>query len=141
VSESLPVIFPLHPRTEKALKGFGLYDALNDAVELVPPLGYLDMVAHEISSTVIVTDSGGVQKEAYFFQKPCITLRNETEWVELVEAGVNRLIDPEAEDLMTAAIFDSLDQNINFPIGLYGNGRAAKHIVSTMLNLTNMLRL
>jgi UDP-GlcNAc3NAcA epimerase len=140
VSESLPVVFPLHPRTEKALKGFGLYDVLNDVVELVPPLGYLDMVALEISSTIIVTDSGGVQKEAYFFQKPCITLRKETEWVELVDAGVNQLIDPENESLITAAILGALVAKVNFPVGLYGDGRAAKHIVSTMLSFSNELK-
>lgn len=85
----LPVILPLHPRTRNKLQQMGL--SLPSNVHAVDPVGYLEMVWLESYCKLVATDSGGMQKEAYFHQKPCVTLRDETEWVELVELGVNYL--------------------------------------------------
>lgn len=85
------VVFPVHPRTKKMLDKFGL--RFNGHVRLLEPVGYLEMIYLENRCEAVMTDSGGVQKEAYFARKPCITLRDETEWVETVEAGWNRCVD------------------------------------------------
>lgn len=92
----LPVILPLHPRTRGKLRDYGITPAAN--LHLVDPVGYLEMIWLEANCRLVATDSGGVQKEAYFFAKPCVTLRDQTEWVELVEAGWNTLVgaDPQA---------------------------------------------
>src|SRR5690606_3640596 len=98
---TLPVILPLHPRTAGRMKALGL---AFERVRTVPPVGYLDMVALESQAALIATDSGGVQKEAFFFKVPCVTLRDETEWVELVELGWNRLASPIEESLAQCII-------------------------------------
>jgi len=89
------ITFPIHPRTVKFL-GSSIHDFSN-MIDFIEPLGYLDFVAMMEYSSLIVTDSGGIQKEAYLLKKPCVTLRTETEWVETVEAGWNLLVDPNEE--------------------------------------------
>lgn len=93
-SHKIPVVWPLHPRTRAILNKMGRLDQLSQKVNLIEPIGYLAMVQLEKYAALIVTDSGGVQKEAFFYQVPCITLRDETEWVELVNAGWNTLVPP-----------------------------------------------
>jgi UDP-GlcNAc3NAcA epimerase len=83
-----PVIVPLHPRTKQSIAAAGIDSG---ALRLVPPLGYLDMSRLLDGASTVFTDSGGLQKEAYFHRKPCVTLREETEWIETIEAGWNRL--------------------------------------------------
>lgn len=85
-------IFPLHPRTEKRLKQFGLYDALSQNVKITNPLGYFDFIKLMENSKKIITDSGGIQKEAYILKIPCITIRKNTEWVDTVKDGWNVLV-------------------------------------------------
>ncbi len=85
----LQIIWPVHPRTAQVIRNMGLQISPN--IHLIPPLGYLDMLSLEMRAELILTDSGGVQKEAYFLQKPCITLRDQTEWIETVEDGWNKL--------------------------------------------------
>lgn len=85
-----PLVIPLHPRTSEALQNSGLaFDS--DAIVTIPPLGYFDMCQLTRSSAIVLTDSGGLQREAYFYRVPCVTLRDETEWVETIECGWNRL--------------------------------------------------
>lgn len=86
------VIFPLHPRTKKKIEDFGLFEKIKRNIVLIDPVGYLDMLCLEMNAYSILTDSGGVQKEAYWMKIPCITLRNETEWIETVESGWNTLV-------------------------------------------------
>jgi UDP-GlcNAc3NAcA epimerase len=124
-----PVVMPVHPRTKAKIAEAGIL--VPDAVRLVPPVGYLEMAWLESRCTAIATDSGGVQKEAYFHGKRCITLRDETEWVELVEIGANQLAgtDPEA---ISKAISAGAGEAIGSTL-LYGDGDASGRIVSELL--------
>ena len=125
--ERLPdeVVFPLHPRTAKRLGETGLRDRLERAATLTPPLGYLDFLELTRNARAVLTDSGGVQKEAFLLETPCVTLRDTTEWVETVAAGWNVLVDLDADAALAA-----LEQPV--PAGqrpdLYGGGRAAERI-------------
>lgn len=125
----VPVVLPLHPRTRQRIATQGINLPKN--VRVVAPLGYIDMVMLEKHSVLVVTDSGGVQKEAYFHKVPCLTLRDETEWVELVEMGWNRLASPAADDFFDAfeRRYDSGDLN-SLP---YGEGNAASLVVDAAL--------
>jgi UDP-N-acetylglucosamine 2-epimerase (non-hydrolysing)/UDP-GlcNAc3NAcA epimerase len=123
----LPVLLPLHPRTRKRLEESGLLERLERAprLRLTPPLGYLDFLQLARHARAILTDSGGVQKEAYLLGVPCVTLRDTTEWVETVEAGWNVLV-----GLDTEAALAALERPV--PAGsrpeLYGGGRAAERV-------------
>jgi UDP-N-acetylglucosamine 2-epimerase len=122
------VVFPVHPRTSKMLALLGLDAALSrcSSVRLLDPVGYFDMIRLEQNASVILTDSGGVQKEAYFFGVPCITLRAETEWIETVRDGWNVLAGADAP-----AILDALE-NVRIPEKRgesFGDGRAAEAVV------------
>jgi UDP-GlcNAc3NAcA epimerase len=121
---SMAVVFPVHPRTRHALASTGA-DAVAGSLRMIDPLGYREMLALERGARVVVTDSGGVQKEAYWLGVPCITLRDETEWVETVETGWNRLVGGSP-----AAIRAALSE-ISTPAtrpNLYGDGCAAERI-------------
>lgn len=130
VARELPVILPLHPRTKKQIAAFGL-DGLLQGIRLTDPLGYLEMVALEKGAAVIATDSGGVQKEAFFYRVPCVTLRDETEWTELVEAGWNKLISPQDPAGIAGAILAAVGQEGDDVLP-YGDGRAAIRIVERL---------
>jgi len=97
-----PVVFPVHPRTRKYLGEYGLLERMPENVQVVEPLGYLDMLRLMAHAEKILTDSGGVQKEAYMLGVPCITLRENTEWVETVEAGWDVLVGAERESIIDA---------------------------------------
>lgn len=126
------VVWPLHPRTRGVLQRKGLLDALTaSGVRLIEPVGYVEMVQLEKYAALVVTDSGGVQKEAYFFQVPCVTMRDETEWVELVQAGWNRLAPPEDPGTVIAAIRDALGTR-GREVSPYGSGDAADKIVARL---------
>ncbi len=131
VAKSMPVVWPLHPRTRAVLGAAGLLDALSSQVHLIEPVGYLDMVQLEKYAAVIATDSGGVQKEAFFYQIPCVTLRDETEWVELVDAGWNRLAPPQNGSQLAHAILDSANTK-GCSVTPYGDGKAALRIVEQL---------
>ena len=122
-----PVALPLHPRTREALARAGITGAPN--VKLIDPVGHLDMVRLESAARVIVTDSGGVQKEAYWLGVPCVTVRDETEWVETVDAGWNALVGADAARLR-AAVRDAVSP----PAGpmLYGEPQASTRIAALL---------
>jgi len=127
------VILPLHPRTRKTL-GAGL-ERIGRKVRVIDPLPYLDMIMLERNARMILTDSGGVQKEAYWFAVPCVTLRDETEWVELVQAGCNRVVGADREAIVSA-VANWEESGCRLPEGrpadLYGDGRSAEKIVSVL---------
>jgi len=132
INRELPVVLPLHPRTRKCLQEHGLLHKL-DALKLIDPVPFLDMIALEQAARVILTDSGGVQKEAFFYQVPCITLRDETEWVETVELGWNRLTGAD-HDRIIEAFASTCRQRPETPHAApYGNGTASQLILDTLL--------
>ncbi len=131
IAESIPVVLPLHPRTRKLLAEYGLVESLGN-VKITEPLPFLDMITLEQAAQVILTDSGGVQKEAFFYGIPCITLRDETEWVETVQIGVNQLV-----GASTAAILSAFNDVLNkepplFQNNPYGEGNAADKLVELL---------
>ena len=125
-----PVVFPLHPRTAGALDRQGL--RLRGHVHPAPPVGYLDFAALASQARIILTDSGGVQKEAYWYEVPCVTLRDNTEWVETVEAGWNRLAGTDP-DSIAAAVRDAAPADEHPP--LYGDGHAADLIADVLCTM------
>jgi UDP-GlcNAc3NAcA epimerase len=132
ISEELEVVLPLHPRTRKLLSDHGLNSKLGK-VKITEPLPFLDMIALEQSAKLILTDSGGVQKEAFFYGVPCITMRDETEWVETIDLGVNQLV-----GASTVAIREAFDRVLNssYPAikdNPYGEGNAANKIVALLV--------
>ena len=125
LAKEMTVVWPLHPRTRAVLRQAGL---VTTGLRLIDPVSYLDMVRLERFAALIATDSGGVQKEAFFHRVPCVTLRDETEWVELLEAGWNRLAPPEDAERLHAAMVAALGTQ-GATITPYGGGDAAQRIV------------
>lgn len=132
IAKTIPVVWPLHPRARKQLEQYQLYKLLGGGVRLIEPVGYLDMLMLEQNAALIATDSGGVQKEAFFYQVPCVTLRDETEWVELLDAGWNRLVPPVDEACMSRAVLDSLGSR-GKPVSPYGDGNTGEKIAQILL--------
>lgn len=132
-AQKLTVVWPLHPRTRTVLEKSGMLNDLAKHVKLIEPIGYLDMVQLEKFASLIATDSGGVQKEAFFYQVPCVTLRDETEWVELIEAGWNRLAPPNNSQCILSAIDSSLGQ-LGELFNPYGDGKSAPKIASALID-------
>lgn len=132
-SSNKNIILPLHPRTVNKIKEHNI--TVPNNIKIVDPVGYLEMVWLEVNSDLIVTDSGGVQKEAYFHGKYCITLREETEWVELVEHGFNKLVGYDAK-LIVDGINTSDSKKIESS-GIYGDGKTAKKILDIIVSTFN----
>lgn len=124
INQQLPVIFPVHPRTKKLAEKYCKF-------ELYPPMGYVEFLAYQRNARVVVTDSGGIQEEASIFGVPCVTLRDNTEWPETIEAGVNRLVSAD-EEAIVEAVMDSAKMEIE-PLNLYGDGNAAERIVEVLI--------
>lgn len=126
-----PVLWAIHPRTEKNIDLLGLRGRLEaaDGIKPVPPMSYIETLALLRNAAALLTDSGGMQKEAYFFSVPCVTLREETEWVETVRLGWNRLVGANAERIVAAV--GSPDRPAEHP-PVYGDGHAAEAIVSVL---------
>jgi UDP-GlcNAc3NAcA epimerase len=121
-------VFPMHPRTRKALSALGLQ--LASHVRTIEPVGFLEMLALENRCRFVVTDSGGVQKEAFFFGKPCITLRDQTEWVETVQAGWNTIVGADSKRIRQA--FRSIEVPKEYP-SFYGEGDCGAKILTTLM--------
>ena len=136
IAKEIPVVLPLHPRTRKCLGNMGVScnDPQKSLVRFVDPVGYLDMVMLEKNARVIITDSGGVQKEAYFHGAPCVTVRDETEWVELVVAGVNVLAGSRSEPIVSA--FQKVRVK-STSRQIFGDGNAAGKLLSILKSNRN----
>lgn len=133
----LKIVLPVHPRTKKKLNE--LIDPVflqsiekSDLITLIPPTGFLDIIALEKNATLIITDSGGIQKEAFFFQKPCVILREQTEWVEIVENGNTILAEANEAKIIDAFNHLSTKKDFTFP-NFYGNGKTAELICEKIM--------
>lgn len=134
---SVPFVMPFHPRTINSLKTSlaSLYEELRNCphLRIIPPVSYLEMTLLEKTSRMIITDSGGVQKESHFFKKPCIVLRKETEWIELVANGTVKLTDANPERIRNEFKgFMNIDHELEYP-GFYGDGKTAEFILKEIL--------
>jgi len=125
-----PIVFPAHPRTVKYLKKYDLYDHLPENICMIEPLSYLDMLHLMRHAKMILTDSGGVQKEAYILNVPCVTLRENTEWVETVQDGWNVLVGANKEKIVESVCDVSCGERVSGE--RFGDGRAVKRIVETV---------
>tara|TARA_B110000285_G_C15118513_1_gene615610 strand:+ start:627 stop:1721 length:1095 start_codon:yes stop_codon:yes gene_type:complete len=130
INKDCKVVIPLHPRTKNKLELFNI----DFPVTAIDPIGYFDMIELLKNCKLVATDSGGLQKEAFFFKKPCITMRDETEWVELVKGGFNTIVGADKTLILEAYNkVDSLD--LDFSVDLYGNGNACENIVISIQKL------
>lgn len=123
INRQLPVIFPVHPRTRRLAERYCDFD-------LYPPIGYIEFLAYQKNARVVVTDSGGVQEEAAILGVPCVTLRDNTERPETIDAGVNRLV-PADRQMIVEVVMDSAKMKIE-PVNLYGDGKSAERIVDVL---------
>ena len=135
LTQNHQVVLPLHPRTKAALNRSKRLEGMQavQKLHLIAPVGYLEMIQLERRAKVILTDSGGVQKEAYFHHTPCVTLRDETEWLETIEMGWNRLVSHLSPKGITDAVEVALQQNPTIDQSPYGNGAAGKQIIKDLL--------
>ncbi len=137
----MDLVLPLHPRTAKMLKNnltTELYERITQTkqIKIIPPVSFLDMIRLEQKAAMIITDSGGVQKEAYFFKKPCIILRPETEWKEIVEVGAAVITDADEKRIVAAYEKFTLNPPAGFP-EIFGDGKAAEFICGEMVRNSN----
>lgn len=137
VALELPVVLPLHPRTRDRLRFSSNFSSFtpHPSLVLIDPVGYLDMVILEKNAAVIATDSGGVQKEAFFHEVPCVTLRNETEWVELVRLGWNTLVTPDSSEAIVEQIHAAIRSAPVVSEKPYGSGDGAERILDILARL------
>ena len=129
-----PVVWPVHPRTRKAMLSHKI--TVDDSLWLTAPLPYLDMQQLMANARCVLTDSGGMQKEAFFHQVPCLTLRDETEWVETTECGYNQIVGTDAKKIIEAAATARFPNGSKSP-ELFGNGKASLAIVNLLLTQTS----
>ena len=132
IAKEKQIILPLHPRTKKIIQTLNLKLATSN-LNIIDPIGYLEMVWLIDNCSLVMTDSGGLQKEAYFFEKPCITLRDETEWVELVDNGFNVLVGANKEKILNAYKATSNLKLETSNLNLYGGGKASDNIIKGLL--------
>jgi UDP-N-acetylglucosamine 2-epimerase (non-hydrolysing) len=132
------VLFPIHPRTKKKLAEFGLWDMLNKSenIRIMDPIGYLDFLYLLSNAKLMITDSGGVQKEAFLLKVPCVTLRDNTEWIETISLNANVLVGADEKKIING-INRMLDVKINFSTNPFGDGKAAKKIVDVLIDREN----
>lgn len=133
----IKVVLPLHPRTAKLLPvnlSPELYSTISNSeyIQIIPPVSFLEIIALEKNAAIVVTDSGGVQKEAFFFKKPCIILRSETEWIELVNCGSAIITDADETKIKEAYTHFTTAKSLEFP-ALFGDGKAAEFICEEVL--------
>lgn len=129
IAQKKQVILPIHPRTKKIIDNLG-YNTKN--LTVIDPIGYLEMVWLIDHCSLVMTDSGGLQKEAFFFEKPCITLRDETEWIELVENNFNVLSGADKQTILN--LYDNHSFTKDYSVDLYGGGHASESIIRGLLD-------
>jgi UDP-GlcNAc3NAcA epimerase len=134
INKQIQVVLPLHPRTKKII----CENNITTNFTIIDPVGYKEMIWLISNSQRIATDSGGLQKEAYFFKKPCITIRTETEWVELVEHNFNILTNIDTESIIKTVLEHSF--NMDYSQNLYGDGNTAKKIIDSLLYYNNQIK-
>ncbi len=128
INNHCKVIVPLHPRTKKKINNI----KVKPIFKIIEPVGYFDIIEMLKHCKIVLTDSGGLQKEAYFFGKPCITLRKETEWIELVEKGFNKLAGHDSQTILSS-FNELLKKNMDFNIKLYGDGKTGERIINILI--------
>jgi UDP-GlcNAc3NAcA epimerase len=138
LSEEKEIIIPLHPRTKKLLDvnlNSEIYNQFinNERIHIIPPASFLEMISLEKNADMIITDSGGVQKEAYFFKKPCIIIRSETEWKEIVECGAAIIADACEEKIVEGFYLFKDNCTIEFS-EIFGDGKAAEFICNELIS-------
>ena len=131
VSKDLDIILPVHPRLRARLDPLKLTSTLSEKIKLIDPVGFLDILCLQMASTIIITDSGGMQKEAFFQKKPCVTVRTETEWVELLVGGHNRLAIPE-KDSIIESVHEAMNATLDWSTQLYGDGTSSYIIAEAL---------
>lgn len=139
--ENRPIILPLHPRTAKLLKKNltqDIYNSIIDSqkIKIIPPVSFLEMIVLEKNSKIILTDSGGIQKEAYFFKKPSIIIRSETEWKEIVENKVAIVTDANEKKILSAFYYFKENKDLTFP-NIFGDGKASEFICEEIIKSTH----
>jgi UDP-N-acetylglucosamine 2-epimerase (non-hydrolysing) len=132
------LIFPIHPRTEKQLQEFGMWDKVrnSDNIQLMEPIGYLEFLHLLSKAKLMITDSGGIQKEAFLMRVPCITLRDNTEWVETLDMNANILVGADEKNIIIGAA-QMLGSNINWETNPFGDRDASKRIVDVIIEMGN----
>lgn len=133
MAKEIRVVMPIHPRTMKCIEREGLLDEVQGSIDLIDPVGYFDMLLLIKKAVLVVTDSGGLQKEAFFLNTPCITLREQTEWLELVESGWNVLLAPKDVE----EVYEQFKQSIGtqgVACDAYGDGKASEKIIQFLLD-------
>lgn len=130
INKSVPVVLPIHPRTKGVIEAMGI----SIDFKTIDPVGYLEMLSLIKNARAIITDSGGLQKEAYFFEKQCLTVRDQTEWVELVELNCNQLVET-VPGALKKAFAELNQQKPDFSTKLYGDGAAGKSICEAIITL------
>ena len=132
----MTVVLPMHPRTQQRIDSFSLMQNLSKKVKVCSPLGYLDILQLQKHSSIILTDSGGMQKEAFFHKVPCVTLRTETEWKELLTEGHNRLAVP-MKDSISETVSQVRESILDWSFDFYGDGNSARTIVDALCEKYN----
>lgn len=136
ISKNNPLVFPIHPRTMKLINDYK-FNRLLENIIVLPPLTFLEMIDLEKSSSLIITDSGGVQKEAFFYETRCLTIRDETEWIETIESGANKLVSANSNSIVKEArLILNSNNKVHFKDKPYGDGNAALSILNIIINLS-----
>lgn len=139
LSAELPIVLPLHPRTKKMIQQLSNATTIerlhsNNNIQIIEPVSFLEMIQLEKHASLVMTDSGGVQKESFFFKKPCVILRPETEWVEIVEVRAATLVDADKQAILKTSR-DYLQNPPEFFPKVFGDGHAAEFILKAILNI------
>ena len=132
ISYTLQVVMPIHPRTRKVIERYKLSKLL-ERIKIIDPVNYFEMQALQKGAKVILTDSGGIQKEAFFHKVPCLTLRKETEWTETIDLGANILVGTERDIIISS--FENIDAFPKIKINPFGDGTAAKKIIRELIGI------